>query len=62
MRTEEAYHRQTGENGVGRAIHRTAELMRQGKDAREEGEGKRGGERGRGEGKEGKNAERRKEK
>lgn len=37
MLTEEAYHLQTGENGVGRVIHRTAELMKQGKDVREEG-------------------------
>ncbi|MHC5066939.1 MAG: benzoyl-CoA 2,3-epoxidase subunit BoxB [Planctomycetota bacterium] len=32
MLTEEAYHMQTGENGVGRIIHRTAELMHEGKD------------------------------
>lgn len=32
MLTEEAYHMQTGENGVGRIIHRTAELMKEGKD------------------------------
>ena len=37
MLAEEAYHLQTGENGVGRAIHRTAELIKQGKDVREEG-------------------------
>jgi benzoyl-CoA 2,3-dioxygenase component B len=34
MLTEEAYHMQTGENGVGRVIHRTAELMKQGVDPR----------------------------
>jgi benzoyl-CoA 2,3-dioxygenase component B len=32
MLTEEAYHMQTGENGVGRIVHRTAELMKDGKD------------------------------
>jgi benzoyl-CoA 2,3-epoxidase subunit B len=37
MLAEEAYHLQTGENGVGRAIHRTAELIKEGKDPREEG-------------------------
>ena len=37
MLTEEAYHLQTGENGVGRAIHRTATLMKEGKDPRKEG-------------------------
>ena len=37
MLTEEAYHLQTGENGVGRTIHRTAELLKQGKDPRAEG-------------------------
>ena len=37
MLTEEAYHMQTGENGVGRAIHRTAQLMKEGKDPRQEG-------------------------
>ncbi len=34
MLTEEAYHMQTGENGVGRIIHRTAELVKEGKDPR----------------------------
>lgn len=37
MLTEEAYHMQTGENGIGRVIHRTAELMRQGIDPRTQG-------------------------
>jgi benzoyl-CoA 2,3-dioxygenase component B len=37
MLTEEAYHLQTGENGVGRTIHRTAELLKQDKDPRAEG-------------------------
>ncbi|MCA8954671.1 MAG: benzoyl-CoA 2,3-epoxidase subunit BoxB, partial [Planctomycetes bacterium] len=37
MLTEEAYHLQTGENGVGRIIHRTAELLKAGKDPRAEG-------------------------
>ena len=37
MLTEEAYHMQTGENGLGRVIHRTAELMRQGIDPRTQG-------------------------
>ena len=37
MLTEEAYHLQTGENGVGRAIHRTATLMKEGKNPRTEG-------------------------
>lgn len=37
MLTEEAYHMQTGENGIGRIIHRTAELMREGKDPAAEG-------------------------
>ena len=32
MLTEEAYHMQTGENGIGRIIHRTAEIIREGKD------------------------------
>src|SRR5690606_5320901 len=32
MLTEEAYHMQTGENGVGRIVHRTAEAMGEGKD------------------------------
>ena len=31
MLTEEAYHMQTGENGVGRIIHRAAELTKEGK-------------------------------
>ena len=34
MLTEEAYHMQTGENGVGRILHRTAELVSEGKDPR----------------------------
>jgi len=34
MLTEEAYHMQTGENGVGRVIHRTAQLMKEGTDPR----------------------------
>ncbi|MEE9125659.1 MAG: benzoyl-CoA 2,3-epoxidase subunit BoxB, partial [Planctomycetota bacterium] len=34
MLTEEAYHMQTGENGIGRIIHRTAELVKEGKDPR----------------------------
>jgi benzoyl-CoA 2,3-dioxygenase component B len=37
MLTEEAYHMQTGENGVGRIARRTAELMALGKDPRKEG-------------------------
>ncbi|MCC6672138.1 MAG: benzoyl-CoA 2,3-epoxidase subunit BoxB [Planctomycetes bacterium] len=37
MLTEEAYHMQTGENGVGRIIHRTGTLMKEGKDPRKEG-------------------------
>ena len=37
MLTEEAYHMQTGENGIGRIIHRSAELMREGKDPASEG-------------------------
>ncbi len=37
MLTEEAYHMQTGENGVGRIAHRTAELMKEGKDPAQEG-------------------------
>ena len=37
MLTEEAYHMQTGENGVGRVIHRTAQLTKEGKDPRQEG-------------------------
>jgi len=32
MLTEEAYHMQTGENGVGRIARRTAELLKEGKD------------------------------
>jgi benzoyl-CoA 2,3-dioxygenase component B len=32
MLTEEAYHMQTGENGVGRIVKRTGELMKEGKD------------------------------
>ncbi|MEZ5990576.1 MAG: benzoyl-CoA 2,3-epoxidase subunit BoxB [Planctomycetota bacterium] len=34
MLNEEAYHMQTGENGVGRVLHRTAELTREGTDPR----------------------------
>ncbi|MBK8979017.1 MAG: benzoyl-CoA 2,3-epoxidase subunit BoxB [Planctomycetes bacterium] len=37
MLTEEAYHMQTGENGVGRIIRRAAELMRDGQDPRAQG-------------------------
>jgi benzoyl-CoA 2,3-dioxygenase component B len=37
MLTEEAYHMQTGENGVGRILHRAAEYLRDGKDAKAEG-------------------------
>jgi benzoyl-CoA 2,3-dioxygenase component B len=37
MLTEEAYHMQTGENGVGRVIHRAAELMKEGTDPRKVG-------------------------
>jgi benzoyl-CoA 2,3-dioxygenase component B len=37
MLTEEAYHMQTGENGVGRIVRRTAELMREGKEPRKVG-------------------------
>ena len=37
MLAEEAYHMQTGESGVGRIIHRTGELMRQGVDPRNQG-------------------------
>jgi len=37
MLTEEAYHMQTGENGIGRIAHRTAELMREGTDPRKVG-------------------------
>ncbi len=37
MLTEEAYHMQTGENGVGRIIHRAAELMKDGKSPRDHG-------------------------
>jgi benzoyl-CoA 2,3-dioxygenase component B len=37
MLTEEAFHMQTGENGVGRVIHRTAEVMKEGKDPRKVG-------------------------
>ncbi|MEO0480745.1 MAG: benzoyl-CoA 2,3-epoxidase subunit BoxB [Planctomycetota bacterium] len=37
MLTEEAYHMQTGENGVGRIIHRTGELIKAGKDPKAEG-------------------------
>jgi len=37
MLTEEAHHMFVGETGVGRILQRTAELLRQGKDPREEG-------------------------
>ncbi|MAE75614.1 MAG: benzoyl-CoA 2,3-epoxidase subunit BoxB [Planctomycetes bacterium] len=37
MLTEEAYHMQTGENGIGRIVHRTGELMREGTDPRKVG-------------------------
>ncbi len=37
MLTEEAYHMQTGENGVGRVIHRTGQLMKEGQDPRKVG-------------------------
>ncbi|GAB4137969.1 MAG: benzoyl-CoA 2,3-epoxidase subunit BoxB [Planctomycetota bacterium] len=37
MLTEEAYHMQTGENGVGRIARRSAELIREGKDPKAEG-------------------------
>src|SRR5688572_26366249 len=37
MLTEEAYHMQTGENGVGRVIHRTGQLMKEGQDPRRVG-------------------------
>jgi benzoyl-CoA 2,3-dioxygenase component B len=37
MLTEEAYHMQTGENGVGRVIHRTGELVKEGTDPRKVG-------------------------
>ncbi len=37
MLTEEAFHMQTGENGVGRILHRTAQLEKEGKDAKSEG-------------------------
>ncbi len=37
MLTEEAYHMQTGENGIGRMAHRTAQLMKEGKDPRKVG-------------------------
>ena len=37
MLTEEAYHMQTGENGIGRIAHRSAELMREGTDPRSVG-------------------------
>ncbi|MFO1054748.1 MAG: benzoyl-CoA 2,3-epoxidase subunit BoxB [Planctomycetota bacterium] len=32
MLTEEAYHMQTGENGIGRILRRTAEVVKEGKD------------------------------
>ncbi len=34
MLTEEAYHMQTGENGIGRIVHRTGEILREGTDPR----------------------------
>ncbi|MEM7204935.1 MAG: benzoyl-CoA 2,3-epoxidase subunit BoxB [Planctomycetota bacterium] len=37
MLTEEAFHMQTGENGLGRVIKRTGELMRDGVDPRTQG-------------------------
>lgn len=37
MLTEEAYHMQTGENGIGRMAHRSAELMRDGVDPKSVG-------------------------
>lgn len=37
MLTEEAFHMQTGENGVGRILHRTGELVRDGIDPRSQG-------------------------
>ncbi len=37
MLTEEAYHMQTGENGVGRIAHRSAEIMKEGRDPAAEG-------------------------
>ena len=37
MLTEEAYHMQTGENGIGRIIHRTGEVMKEGKDPKSVG-------------------------
>ncbi len=37
MLTEEAYHMQTGENGVGRVLHRTGELLAEGKDPKSVG-------------------------
>ncbi len=37
MLTEEAYHMQTGENGVGRILHRTGELLREGVDPKSQG-------------------------
>jgi len=37
MLTEEAFHMQTGENGVGRILRRTGELMRDGIDPRSQG-------------------------
>ena len=37
MLTEEAYHMQTGENGIGRVVHRTGELMRAGTDPKKVG-------------------------
>ena len=37
MLTEEAYHMQTGENGVGRIARRSAEIMKEGRDPAKEG-------------------------
>jgi len=37
MLAEEAYHLQTGENGVGRIVKRTGEIMAEGKEPRSEG-------------------------
>ncbi|MCB9881869.1 MAG: benzoyl-CoA 2,3-epoxidase subunit BoxB [Planctomycetes bacterium] len=37
MLTEEAYHMQTGENGIGRVLHRTGDLMKQGIDPASQG-------------------------
>ncbi len=37
MLNEEAYHMQTGENGIGRILHRTAELLKEGTDPKSVG-------------------------